>query len=557
MKRILIVEDEPIIKHMLTKRLARESYEVLTADNGEDGLVKAKRYDPQVILLDLWMPKMGGIEFLQQFSPTKKIPHSVIVLTAHGNTDDKRQCYELGVQAFLNKPPDLYELLGLIKRSFELNYYVKELQTQKNLLQNTFESMAEGVIQLDGHYFIQMISPKACHILGIDLQAALHKPASTILGPSVVGPSGVITSDNPSQSGLNNLQTELLSPSGAIIPILLSLVPLKNTPQGGWLLLFQDLRTTERSFRQQSKNISFGRMVSCNPQMLKIFDLIDKVATSHAAVLIQGESGTGKELVAKEIHSRSDRAQGPLHSVNCAAISPNLLESEFFGHERGAFSNALRQKPGRFELAHQGTLFLDEVGEIPLELQGKLLRALQEQVFERVGGTELIQVDVRIIAATNQNLEQMVREKKFREDLYYRLNVINIHLPPLRERREDIPLLIKSLIGVMNRQDQRSVQGVDSLFFPKLLNYPWPGNIRELLHSLEHAFAVSQGMMLHAEDFPEIIQEKTSEIAPPPQDEKQLILRALAQTNYHKGKAASLLGIHRGSLSRKLKRYGI
>ena len=294
--------------------------------------------------------------------------------------------------------------------------------------------------------------------------------------------------------------------------------------------------------------------------MKKIFNLVDKIALSNATVLIEGESGTGKELVAKEIHERSSRAQGPFRVVNCAAISPFLLESEFFGHERGSFTGATQAKPGHFELTHQGTFFLDEVGEIPLELQGKLLRVLQEQTFERVGGTKTLHVDVRMIAATNKDLKSLVAKKKFREDLYYRLHVVPIHLPPLRERLQDIPLLTTAIIEELNQRDHRYVRGIAADVLQQFLHFSWPGNIRELYHAIEHAFAVSNDSILQSHHLPDELRKVHQPLAQEPsfpQSEKELIFQALQQTNFSKPKAAALLGIHRSTFYRKLKRYGI
>ncbi len=238
------------------------------------------------------------------------------------------------------------------------------------------------------------------------------------------------------------------------------------------------------------------------PLMCQIYDLICKVADTNATVLIGGESGTGKELIARAVHQQSQRRSKPFVAVNCAAISKNLIESELFGHERGAFTGAVEKHIGKFELANTGVLFLDEIGSLRLEMQAKLLRVLQEREFERVGGTKTIRIDVRIVAASNENLFEMVKAKSFREDLYYRLNVIQIQVPPLRERKGDIPLLIDHFLVKYNQEFNRKVQGFNQAAMQAIMHYHWPGNVRELENVIERLVAINTDGVLHLEDLP-------------------------------------------------------
>jgi two-component system response regulator AtoC len=286
-------------------------------------------------------------------------------------------------------------------------------------------------------------------------------------------------------------------------------------------------------------------------------------------VLIRGENGTGKELIAHAIHYNSTRAKGPLVKVNCGVLSEGVLESELFGHVKGAFTGAHRDKMGRFEMAHGGTIFLDEIGDISLNMQVKLLRVIQEKEFERVGGNETIKVDVRIIAATNRNLEEAIAEKKFREDLYYRLNVIPIVVPPLRERKDDIPLLVDHFIKKFNTDFNKSIQGVDEEALQALMAYDWPGNIRELENVLERAIVLSRSDLLTVKDFPETIGvqkrqnnhfsyvegQQLNELVE--EFEKTIIEQALEKYNGNKLRTAEKLGIHRSTFMSKLKKYGI
>ena len=309
---------------------------------------------------------------------------------------------------------------------------------------------------------------------------------------------------------------------------------------------------------------SVGNMIGESPALQAILRDIQVVAPTDAAVLIQGETGTGKELVARAIHELSSRSKRPFIMVNCAAIPATLLESELFGHEKGAFTGAFAQKIGRFELAHQGTLFLDEIGEIPLELQPKLLRALQEQDFERLGGTRTTHVDVRIVAATNRNLRQMVDEGKFRGDLYYRLHVFPLTVPPLRERREDIPLLIRFFTQRYARKMNRAIEEIPAAALEALTRYNWPGNIRELQNLVERSVILSPGPVLHIA-VPDAVPDSGSLRWTPPvskdeNPERERILDALRVSSGVIGGpegAAARLGLRRTTLQSRMKKLGI
>lgn len=316
---------------------------------------------------------------------------------------------------------------------------------------------------------------------------------------------------------------------------------------------------------------SLEGLIGKSPQMQKIYDLIETVSQTDTTVLIQGESGTGKEMVANAIHLRSPRKNGPFVKVNCSALPETLLESELFGHEKGAFTGAFRQRKGRFELAHEGTLFLDEIGEISPAVQVKLLRVLQERQFERVGGNETIFVNVRLICATQKDLKEETQKGFFREDLYYRLNVVPITLPPLRERREDILLLTEHFIKKFSKKMGKEVSGISQEAQNLLLKYPFPGNIRELENMIERAIALLKGRIIQAEDLPEelcgqhsVIQEICKKIQEPKPlsqavnlFEKEYIQSILEKTKGKKGQAAEILGISRKTLWEKIKELEI
>ncbi len=323
----------------------------------------------------------------------------------------------------------------------------------------------------------------------------------------------------------------------------------------------------------------FAGIVGDTEAMQEVFRLVRKVAASPTTILIRGESGTGKELIASAIHQLSDRAEGPLIKLNCTAIPENLFESELFGHEKGAFTGAIASKPGRFELASGGTLFLDEVGELPKEMQVKLLRVLQERSFERVGGVRSLTVDVRLIAATNVDLEELIRTGAFRDDLYYRLNVVPIVLPPLRERREDVPALLEHFVAKFNRRLAREVRGVTPAAEAALCAHDWPGNIRELENLMERVILLVEGDEIGLDDLPadlfggrgrpggeaaddadgppsgeslkEIVRVRTEAL------ERDLIVKALEATGWNVTRAAQRLGLSRKGLQLKLKDYDL
>ncbi len=336
----------------------------------------------------------------------------------------------------------------------------------------------------------------------------------------------------------------------------------------------KNLKEENRVLRQQLKaKYKFDNFIGASPEMARIFELIEKVADTDSTVLVLGESGTGKELVAKAIHFNSRRAQMPLITVNCAAIPEELLETELFGHIKGSFTGANVTKLGKFDAANGGTIFLDEIGDMSMKLQVKILRVLQERRFEPVGSTKTHDVDVRVIAATNQNLEDAVKEKKFREDLFYRLNVIPVKIAPLRERRSDVPLLIQHFVQKFNKENGKHIEGFTKGAMNVLSNYDWPGNVRELENAVERLVILKPAGMLEESDLPDHMKARAGNVARHGEVnllakgvsfkdaiegyEAELITKALEQTKGNKNKAAELLGLNRTTLVEKIKRKNI
>jgi DNA-binding NtrC family response regulator len=332
----------------------------------------------------------------------------------------------------------------------------------------------------------------------------------------------------------------------------------------------KQLVSENRLLREQlAKKFKFEQIISSSEVMEEAINVAGRAAPSKATVLITGESGTGKELVAKAIHFASPRKDKPFLAVNCAALAENLLESELFGHEKGAFTGADRQRKGRFEMANHGTLFIDEIGEIPLTTQVKLLRVLQEQTFERVGGSEPIHVDVRIVAATNRNLEELIEEGRFREDLYYRLNVVRINIPPLRKRKSDIPLLVDYFFKKYSTENNKKMTDISKEAMDLLMKYDYPGNVRELENIIEQSVVLGRGDMISMRDLPMTVKGMQSEskktdpfgegtfVERVEAFEKELIDQALEQAQGVQTRAAKILGITERHLRYKLNKYGM
>ncbi len=442
-KTILVVDDEKGVRESLNKVLSKEDYRVLEADSAEAALVICRKEFVNLVLTDLKMPEMDGLELLRALKLL--LPDlAVIMMTAYGTIEKAVEAMKEGASDFILKPFKRFELEKSISKAFE---------HQSLLLENRY--------------------------------------------------------------------------------------------------LKQQLEVTG----QKLLNI-----IGTSPAMRKVLTLVDQIAPSSATVLILGESGTGKGVIAETIHLASDRKEKPFVNLSCAAIPETLLEAELFGYEKGAFTGAIARKLGRFEVADGGTLFLDEVGEIPPAIQVKLLRVLQDGTFERLGGTKTLVADVRLIAATNTDLAKAVEEKKFREDLYYRLNVITIILPPLRERAEDIPLLAYHFLKMYTTKNKKNIQGISQTALELLAGYHWPGNVRELENTLERAVVLARKKIILPDDLPphinkagKIAESITIPIGMPMEEVKNKVIQeTLKTTKGDKTLAAKILGITSRTIYRKV-----
>lgn len=450
-KRILVVDDEHLIRWSLEQNLKKHGYEVVTAGNGEDALRIVREDQPDLVLLDIQLPGITGIEVLEKLKDNEE-DILVIMLTAHGGLETAVNAMRLGAYDYVSKPFNLDELSIIIRKALETSELKREVAR---------------------------------------LRSETKKSAPNIIGDSRL--------------------------------------------------------------------------------MKYMMETLEKVAKSEAStVLVQGESGTGKELVAKWIHYSSSRADKPFVAINCAAVPATLLESELFGHEKGAFTDAKNAKKGLFELADGGTVFLDEIGDMEMGMQAKLLRFLEDRTFRRIGGGKVFTVDVRIISATNKDLQKAIEERTFRNDLFYRLQVIPIFLPPLRERREDIIPLATHFIDLYNKDFNKKVQGIAGMAERMMLDYNWPGNVRELKNVIERAIILGNDEMLLMEHLPLEIVAKASPQrgAPmaafrlPPEGvdieevEKELIRQALDITEWNQSKAARKLNLGIDAFRYRMKKFG-
>ncbi|MBI2876697.1 MAG: sigma 54-interacting transcriptional regulator [Candidatus Tectomicrobia bacterium] len=439
---------------------------------------------------------------------------------------------------------------------------------EKENLEAILNSVTDGILAHDLEMTITHFNRAAEEITGFSREEAIGKRCEELFQMKLCGQDCALCQSLEHKVGLKEREVKILGKDGMPRRVLLSTAVLRDRERQirGAIAILRDI-TEIASLREELKGrYGFANLVGKNHRMQEVYELIEAVADSEATVLIQGETGTGKELVARAIHYHSPRVEGPFIKVDCSALSENLLESELFGHVKGAFTGAIKDKAGRFELAHGGSIFLDEIGEISPTLQLKLLRVLQDREIERVGEARVRRVDVRVIAATNQDLREMMLQGRFREDLYYRLNVVPLFLPPLRERKEDIPLLVEHFIERFNREARKQIYGISQDALGRLLDYDWHGNIRELQNAIEHAFVKCRGRTLLPEHLPATLLQTQTEAgcrhcqgqaqAHLPTPEHQAIQEALKAAGGNRSVAARQLGMHRTTLWRKLKELG-
>lgn len=429
------------------------------------------------------------------------------------------------------------------------------------------DSISDGVFTVDLNWNITYINHAAEHILGISRSEAIGHPCWEIFRADMCEHTCALRKTLATGTPIVCRHATLVTPHGKRVPISVSTAILYD--HDGKILggaeTFRDLTLVEELRRELKGLIQVGEIVSQSPAMRPLLGVLPQVAEAEVSVLIQGETGTGKELIARSLHELSPRRRGPFIAVNCGALPDSLLESELFGYTRGAFTGANRDRQGRFAAAEGGTLFLDEVGDVSPALQVRLLRVLQERSFEPLGSSQAKEVDVRIVAATNRDLDHLIATKEFRQDLFYRLGVVRLHVPPLRERSDDIPLLVDHFVERFNSLHGKEFLGVETEAMRALMNHDFPGNVRELENMIAHAFVFSQGPMLSLADFPNTLSKQiepnsnsTQPIASSIKNtEANLILTTLKRLDFNRKATAEALGIHKSTLFRKIRRLAI
>ncbi len=436
----------------------------------------------------------------------------------------------------------------------------------KNVTEVILESISDGVFTVDHEWQIMSFNAAAEAITGISRTEAIGKYCWDVFRANMCEGDCALKRTMNEGHPIVSSSTYIINSDRKRIPITVSTSVLKT--EGGEILggveTFRDMSIIEELRKELGSRFQAGDMVSSSASMKQIFELIPHVADSDSTVLIQGETGTGKELLAKAIHNTSSRKDKPFIAINCGALPDNLLESELFGYKKGAFTNALKDKPGYFAAADGGTIFLDEIGEVSPAFQVKLLRILESFEYTPLGSVELVKADIRILAATNKNLGEMVAKGIFRQDLYYRINIVHLMLPPLKDRMEDIPLLVNRFIEKLNRIKGRNILGVEHEALSTLMSHNFPGNIRELENIIEHAFVLCREGNINLTHLPGNLVPDT--MKPLNSDsitdavrsaESQAIIEALQRNNYNRNATAIDLGMHKSTLFRKIKRLGI
>ena len=443
----------------------------------------------------------------------------------------------------------------------------KDIENQTQII---LDSIADGVFTVDSEWKITSFNRAAEKITGINKEEAIGRQCWEVFRANICESLCSLRHTVETGDPVVNQSIFIVNSKGERVPISISTALLKDKKGHviGGVETFRDLSLVEELRKELYSRQSFHDIISKNKEMQRLFSMLEQLSESDTTVLLVGESGTGKELFAKALHSMSQRKDGPIITINCGALPDNLLESELFGYKAGAFTDAKKDKPGRITLAHGGTLFLDEIGDVSQAMQIRLLRVLQDRSFEPLGGTESEKVDVRIIAATNKNLEALVKKGVFREDFYYRINVAKVLLPALRDRKEDIPILSEHFITKFNRLKGKEIQGLQPEALAVLMSHDYPGNIRELENIIEYAMVVCKNRMIGIEHLPDymvrLLGKDDHEIPFPKQKkisikglERDFIYNALAQNNWNRKVTAARLGMHPATLWRKIKGLNI
>jgi len=566
--RILIVDDEEIMRETYKALLVNDGYDAVTAGSYRSALEAISSQMPDVILADVVLEKgYTGIDILKEVK-TRGLLCPVIMVTGQPGIDTAAESVRLGAHDYLSKPVEKKVLL----RTMEQIMRHKRLLDEKQRLESDnmqyrlhldaiFRSVEDGIVTVNSDMTVTGANKAVEKFIRADLQEIIGRPFPEIIEQNQAACISVLQNVLEMKMPVHDFNVEWSDPQQGSQSVVLNSSPLIDSSNTflGAVLVMRD--TTKISFLEKSLKERHGyhHIVGKSSKMQDIYSLLDILSQTDSTVLIEGGSGTGKELIADALHYNSPRSQNQLVKVNCSALSDNLLESELFGHVKGSFTGALSDKTGRFQMADGGTIFLDEIGDISPAIQLKILRFIQEKKFERVGESSSREVDVRIVSATNRSLKNEVALGRFREDLYYRLKVVKMEIPPLCQRRDDIPLLANHFLEILNKKFKKHIDGMSDDVRKLFMLYSWPGNVRELEHALEHAFVLCQGETIMCEHLPSELQEALSGSVHSGENGSVIssgkILDALQKTKGNKAEAARILGIGRRTIYRKIKEY--
>jgi len=566
-KKILIIDDEESIRFVFQAHLSGEGYEVLTAEDYGSALEAISETDFDLILADIILGGHTGIDILQEVKK-RGMRCPVIMITGEPNLATATDAVRLGAFDYLPKPVRKETLLRVTRHALnhktlldEKDELDAENEMYRHNLEAIFNSVKDAIITVDNKMRVLDVNEATKSICCLPLGEIIGQKFTEVLKQCNKPCYKVLSETLHTKEIIKDFRVECRRQDRPGQVVVLTTSPLTDRDNRfmGAVLVARDITRVTDLERELKERHKFHNMIGKSRRMQEIYRLLEDLADTETTVLITGKSGTGKELIARALHYEGIRAGKPLITINCSALAENLLESEVFGHVKGAFTGAVKDKTGRFQMADGGTIFLDEIGDISPRIQLKLLRFLQEKEFERVGDSTLIKVDVRVIAATNRDLKEKVRSGEFREDLYYRLKVVEIGLPPLRERSEDIPLLTRHFETLFNRRFKKTIDGMSNEVLSLFMRYPWPGNIRELEHAVEHAFVLCHGRTITVDHLPSEMKEYPGIEKSSPEkrsvNESREIVRALNKTDWNKAKAARLLGISRPTIYQKIKEY--
>ncbi len=555
---ILIVEDEEIVAMDIACQIERLGYHVSgTARSGEDACRAAADALPDLVLMDICIEgDVDGVAAAEQIRQNAGIP--VVFLTAYSDGKTLERARVAEPYGYIVKPFDQRDLQTAIEIALYKGEADRQVRRSRDDLQAILDAQRHGTLMLDPQHNVAFASRSARKLLGLHAGDAPEGLVGKVLGLSTrqLGEFERMCAAAP--EGRSKLPLALPGSAGSERRVEIEIADDPRDPARKILFLY-DVSPLYELRRQLDAQSGMPGILGRCKAMRHVFQLIGELARVNSTVLIEGETGTGKELVARAIHQQSPRKQGPFVALNCAGLSEELAASQLFGHRRGSFTGAYDDQAGLFEAAGGGTLFLDEIGELPIRVQTSLLRVLEENAVLRLGESNLRPVDVRIIAATHRDLAGEVEAKRFRHDLFYRIRVARVNLPPLRERRDDLPLLARAFLAEHRAATGKEVEEISTDAMAVLLTYPWPGNVRELRNALEFAVICARGSLIRPEDLPPELLEVRAEApsSEPAQDEPERIRTALERANGNRTRAAELLGISRATLYRRMRELGI